>query len=155
MRSPLYIVIFIFAVMLFSCDRTRVYEAWEDTGSAGWHKDSVLTFSTVVTDSAQQVNLVLGVRNTNIYPFNNLWVMITTTAPDNRVMCDTLDASLANAFGQWHGKGWGRNYTSLLYYRKKIRFPRNGEYIFTVKHGMRREELKGITNIGFRIETVK
>jgi gliding motility-associated lipoprotein GldH len=154
MRKLFLFLIFGSAILFYACDDARIKEEWTTIEPSGWHKDSVLTFSSVVTDSSQRVNLILGVRNTGNYPFNNLWVMITTTTPDNRVQCDTLDASLANDFGQWHGKGWGRNYTSLLYFRKNIRFPRNGNYTFTVRHGMRRDELKGISNIGFRIETV-
>ena len=40
-------------------------------------------------------------------------------------------------------------------YKSNVYFPRNGTYKFKIQHGMRVEDLKGIYDIGMKIEKIR
>jgi len=118
----------------------------------GWNKDSVLGFSFTVTDTMQNYNLLVGIRNQATYPYRNLWLFIKTTAPDKRYLVDTVEIFLATPDGRWYGKGWGDIFTASLPYKQRVRFQAIGNYSLSVTQGMREDYLKGIVDVGLRVE---
>lgn len=146
-------LLILFVVILFvACDSNRIAEDWIDIPTNGWNKDSVCTFTTNLTDTANYVDLYIGIRNKNTYSFSNLWLFISIISPDNQAHVDTFEINLATPYGKWYGKGWGDLYSVQVPYRKKVRFLQQGDYHFQVQQGMRNDVLKGIESIGFRIE---
>ena len=43
----------------------------------------------------------------------------------------------------------------LVQYKNEYKFPANGKYKVELKHGMRTDQLKGIEDIGIKIENIK
>ena len=80
---------------------------------------------------------------------------MTTTSPDGKNLTDTLHYDLADEKGKWYGRGFGDVHELNLPYKSNVFFPRKGTYEFKVQHGMRIENLKGIFDIGLRIEKYK
>lgn len=143
----------ILLLLLFhACDTAMVYDTWETVPENNWHKDSILVFNPDISDTVNAMNIVLGVRNTKAYPYSNLWFFITTESPSGVSRKDTFQVELASPFGKWHGAGWGNTYTSLHYFRQNMVFDESGEYTILVQHGMRKDGLKGVNAIGYRIE---
>jgi gliding motility-associated lipoprotein GldH len=70
-------------------------------------------------------------------------------------MTDTIEFFLADPTGKWLGSGLGSVNSMLLPYRTNIKFPQRGIYTFEFKQGMRQEELKGIMDVGLRIDKRK
>jgi gliding motility-associated lipoprotein GldH len=141
-----------FAITFTSCDNKRFYESYLPTGTNGWHKDSLVSFMVEVKDTNQYFNLYISARNLEQYPYNNLWLFVDVTAPDNSVINDTIEYSLAYPNGKWTGRGTSGVYLNQFQYRNNIFFPHKGNYSFTIRHAMRDDVLKGLNDIGIRIE---
>ena len=65
---------------------------------------------------------------------------------------DTIEFYLADHRGQWLGTGMGAWKEMPVLYRQALRFPRSGTYTYTIRHGMRTDPLRGIHDIGMRVE---
>lgn len=141
-------------VSLFACDRTRVYEEWQDMKHNQWHADSVCTFTFEVQDSLLLYDLNFGIRHTNLYPYQNIWLIIDVEGGKNEfVYQDTIQMVLANKNGKWFGKRSASIYTYASSLYRQLPFYSAGGYTFRIQHGMRKETLNGVSSIGFRIET--
>ncbi len=138
--------------LLFSCDRNRVFEAYEKLPQTGWNKDSVVVFNFDVTDTLQNQNLYINVRNDIKYKYSNLWLFIKIEQPGKIAVTDTFEVILADPTGKWLGEGFGGIKTRQVIYKGGVYFPVSGEYKIKIKQGMRENILHGITDIGFRVE---
>lgn len=135
-----------------SCDSNRVYEDYYSLGATGWNKDSVAVFQFQVEDTTAHYNLLVNTRNLENYPYSNLWLFVDVTSPDSVAIRDTLEVQLALPNGKWTGKGTGGVYENQFMYRRNVFFPKQGNYTFKIQQGMREANLKGLKDIGFRIE---
>ena len=138
--------------LLFSCDRNRVFEAYEKLPQTGWDKDSPVVFKIDVTDTVQTQNLYINVRNDIKYKYSNLWLFVKIEQPGKIAVADTFEVILADPTGKWLGEGFGGIKTRQVIYKGGVYFPVSGEYKINIQHGMRENVLQGITDIGFRVE---
>ncbi|MFA9390592.1 MAG: gliding motility lipoprotein GldH [Prolixibacteraceae bacterium] len=142
-------------LVLFACDTKRVFEDFYTTKSEGWNKDSVANFTVAITDTKVDYNLLINCRNLENYPYSNLWLFVDIISPDSMAVRDTLEYQLAYPNGKWTGRGTGGVYENQFTFRSKVFFPDTGNYQFIIQHGMRDETLKGLKDIGIRIEKTK
>ncbi|MFB3386303.1 gliding motility lipoprotein GldH [Flavobacterium sp. LAR06] len=149
-------ILLLAAILLFSCDKKRVFDEYKSVGSA-WHKDSVVTFDLPVLDSTKKYNLFVNLRDNNNYPFNNLFLIVALEMPNGFTKVDTLEYQMANPDGTLLGNGFTDIKESKLYYKEGVKF--RGNYKVHIKQAVRQsgkipgvEELDGITDVGFRIE---
>lgn len=140
------------ALFLWSCSEEVIYEKSQDIATEGWHMNDVVTFRKEIKDTTQLHDIFLNVRNTNTYPYSNLYVFFHTTFPSGTVYKDTIEMTLADRQGNWTGEGFGKIKSNSFHFRKDVWFPEQGEFTFTIQHAMRDEYIKGITDIGIRIE---
>ena len=119
-----------------------------------WQISNVAEFSFHVTETATITNVLLYIRTGQDFPFRNIYLFVTATSPDVNSITDTLHYDLADEKGNWYGKGLGDIHDLTLPYRNKVFFPSRGTYIFKIQHGMRIGDLKGVYDIGIRIEKV-
>jgi gliding motility-associated lipoprotein GldH len=148
-----YILSFLLLAGIVSCDRKRVFESYEKLDEAGWNKDSVILFKVPLSDTTKNHNLYVNIRNEGTYPYSNLWLFLSIGSPDGKMVTDTVEFSLAEASGKWKGSGLGDLHDNQILYNKSVFFPHKGEYTFQIKQGMRDNVLKGIRDVGIRIET--
>ncbi|WP_281231379.1 gliding motility lipoprotein GldH [Flavobacterium gelatinilyticum] len=148
-------ILLLAAVLLFSCDKKRVFDEYKSVGSA-WHKDSIVTFDLPVLDSTKMYNLFVNLRANNNYPFNNLFLIVSLETPNGYTKVDTLEYQMANPDGSLMGNGFTDIKESKLFY-KDAKF--RGHYKVHIKQAVREsgkipgvQELDGITDVGFRIE---
>jgi len=111
-------------------------------------------FNVPVTDTLSSNNVFFTIRTGTSYPFRNIFLFVTTTSPDGKSITDTLQYFLADENGKWHGKGFGDIHELNLPYKSNVYFPAKGSYQFKIQHGMRMENLKGVYDVGLRIEKV-
>ena len=105
--------------------------------------------------------MFVNVRDNNDYPFNNLFLIVTLEQPNKKTLVDTLEYQMANADGTLMGEGFSDVKESKLFYKDKEEFKLKGEYKVHIKQAVRQtgkvagvENLKGITEIGFRVESL-
>jgi gliding motility-associated lipoprotein GldH len=149
-------ILILVAILLFSCDKKRVFDEYKSVGSA-WHKDSIVTFDLPVLDSTKRYDLFVNLRNNNNYPFNNLFLIVAIEMPNGFTKVDTLEYQMANPDGTLLGNGFTDIKESKLYLKENVKF--RGKYKVHIKQAVRQSgkipgvlELEGITDVGFRIE---
>lgn len=146
------IFIGILFVILASCDKSRVFEDYKPIPKSGWNKDSLVVFTIPVTDTLQNHNLYLDVRNDISYSYSNLWLFIEIDEPGGKAMKDTFEISLADPSGKWLGEGRGGKKIRQVIYRRDVYFPVSGTYYIKLQQGMRETNLEGISDVGIRVE---
>ncbi len=149
------IMIVTFLPVLFACRQNLVFEQYQNISDQKWYKDSVLVFSVTIEDTTQNNNFIINVRNDVDYQYSNLWLFLSIEQPDGKILDDKFEVALADPSGQWLGNGFGGLKTREAVYRRNIFFPVSGEYKIRIQQGMREDYLKGISDIGVRIEAVE
>ncbi len=149
----------LFLTLLFvSCDSKIVVGEMRDLPGT-WHKDDALEFQVPVLDSLKKYNVFFHIRNTNDYPFNNLFLIASMEFPHGKTITDTLEYRMAAADGTWLGTGIGSVKENKLWYKEDVSFFEDGNYKLTLSHAVRNNgevhgvtQLEGITEVGYSIE---
>ncbi len=150
-KSGLVAFFFLIFILLVSCVENKeiVYE-YKNIKNALWDKEDIVTFEVPVTDTLSRFDVFVDIRNDNSYPYKNIWLLISLKDTEGQIQKDTINVPLADDFGKWLGKKGLSLYEKEKLF-KTIQFPRKGTYIYSVQHGMRREKLEGINDVGIRI----
>ena len=121
-----------------------------------WNKKTAQKFDFKVTDAQNAKNIIFVVRNNNDYPYSNIRFIVNFSEVKTKMkQTDTLNYVLAQPNGEWIGKGFGDTKETLFQYKLNYKFPKNGDYSIAIIQAMRADELKGIEDIGLKIETAK
>lgn len=159
LRSSILFVLVI--ILLISCDKKRVFDEYKTVGE-GWRKDSIVTFNFKQTDTAKLYNLFINIRDNNDYQFNNLYLIVGLERPDGMIKTDTLQYQMTNPDGTLLGEGFTDVKNSKLFYKEKMRFEKPGDYKIHIQQAVRQtgkvkgvDVLKGVTEVGFRIESIE
>jgi gliding motility-associated lipoprotein GldH len=146
------------SVILTSCDSDIVVS--ETRSLPGyWDKDKKIEFSIPHLDSLKKYNVFVNIRNTNDYPFNNLFLIVSMEFPYGKTLVDTLEYKMAYPNGEWMGSGIGNVKDNKLWYKENVSFFEDGNYNITITHAVRNNgevegvsRLQGITDVGYSIE---
>ncbi len=156
-NSLLFILVLL---LIISCDKKRVFDEYKSVGNA-WHKDSIITFKLPKLESAKNYNLFVNIRDNNDFPFDNLFLIVSLEQPDKKILVDTLEYKMANPDGTLMGEGFTDIKESKLFYKEKVAFKLKGDYKVHIKQAVRQtgkvvgvNNLKGITEVGFRVESI-
>jgi gliding motility-associated lipoprotein GldH len=150
-KSIFFFASFIVLIALNSCNSQSFYDHNEET-PASWNSDDSLHFYFEVTDTINPYNMYINIRNTTDYEYSNIYFFMQIHFPDGRKAIDTLEVFLADRKGNWLGDGMGKNKDRQVLFRKRGRFPMNGDYRIDIEQAMRTEQLSGIKSVGIRIE---
>ncbi len=148
------VVGFLLTLGLFSCDSNKVFEEYIEVENANWQKEDIANFEFIAKDTTEAHNLYINIRNTGDYPYSNLYLFVTMQGPNGGLLKDTVNCILADNRGKWLGKGVGDLWDLRIPYVGGFKFAQKGNYIVSYEQAMRVEDgLKGITDIGLRVET--
>ena len=152
-------LVFGIALMLISCDKTQIFDEYH-TFQNGWDKKNSVVFTFDQEVSKKPNNMFINVRTNNEYEFNNLFLITKLEQPNGLIKVDTLEYQMADSDGNMLGEGFSDIKESKLWYKENVKFPEKGKYKVSISQAVRKtgkvkgvEKLKGITEIGFRIET--
>ncbi len=144
---------------IVSCDEKRIFDQYQSIDEMGWSARNKVMFDFEVTDTLIKQNLFINLRNNNTYPFSNLFLITKMNFPDGKAVIDTLEYQMTDNFGVFLGQGISEIKENKLFYKEHIVFPLKGKYQISIEQAMRRngevealKHLKGITEVGFRIE---
>lgn len=152
-RSSLLIIL-TSLLLLVSCNSKVVYTDSQAMPKKTWGLMNTPTFRMPVTDTINSNNVYFTIRTGSSYPFRNIYLFVTTTSPNGKVITDTLQYNLADEKGKWYGKGLGDIHELNLPYKSNVFFPVKGIYQFKFQHGMRVENLNGVYDLGVRVEKI-
>ncbi len=155
-------VFLLFAIIaMISCDKKRVFDEYKSVGRE-WHKDSIITFALPEIDSLKNYNLFVNIRNNNDYEFNNLFLIVALDLPKGVTNVDTLEYMMAAPDGTLLGEGFSDYKVNKLFFKENVTFKPSGKYEVRIEQAVRQngkvtgvETLKGISEVGFRIESTE
>lgn len=157
-NSVLFILI---AGLLFSCDKKRVFDEYKSVGEA-WNKKTVVEFNLPDMDTTKKYNLFVNLRANDRYQFSNLFLIVAMEQPDGLTKVDTLEYLMAEPDGTLLGEGFSDIKESKLFYKGGVQFKSSKKNKVQIKQAVRQtgkvvgvENLEGITQVGFRIESLE
>ena len=145
-------ILFYISFLSFSCTSDIVYNNFQTIENTVWEKDKEYSFTFNIDDCAPPYDIILTIRNNNLYPYQNIWLLFYAKDTLNNfvIQRDTVEFILADESGKWHGTGISL-FQNKFNIKEKYSFPYNGEYSLYFGQGMRNEKLKGIQDLGLKI----
>ncbi|MBS0012002.1 MAG: gliding motility lipoprotein GldH [Bacteroidales bacterium] len=147
--------ILIISAVSISCNSGNIFSASETIDGHTWSASEVITFRAPVNNTMKACDINLVIRTDKSYPYRNLFLFITTTAPAGLNIKDTVEYFLADEKGNWYGSGLGDINDLSVPFKTNIFFPDTGIYTFRIQHGMRDQRLDGVADIGIHIRERK
>jgi gliding motility-associated lipoprotein GldH len=147
-----FILILTSSLLLLSCNNNVVYTDSAPMPAKKWELMNIPSFSVPIVDTLHSNNVIFTIRTGSSYPFRNIYLFVQTKSPDGKFITDTLQYFLADEKGNWYGRGFGDIHELNLPYKSNVYFPVKGTYQFSIRHGMRIEDLNGVYDFGLRIE---
>jgi len=138
--------------VLQSCDSKRFFEENKRIEKSVWNNKDKAIFDVLITDILSSYDFSINLRNSGDYQYSNIYLFLKTVFPDGKVARDTIECQLADYDGKWLGSGISNLKFNRFLFQKGVRFPQKGQYVFEVEQAMRVNDLKGISDIGIRIE---
>ena len=139
---------------LCSCDPNRIYESNVKIPVEGWRHTDHARFEVEITDIVTPCNIYINVRNNSNYKYMELWLFVDVYSSFGFAERDTVKIMLADHRGKWLGHGLGSKFDTRYFFRRNVRFPAEGKYVFEYEQATRDELLTGIDDIGLRIEKI-
>ncbi|MBR3951311.1 MAG: gliding motility lipoprotein GldH [Bacteroidaceae bacterium] len=137
-------------LLLISCTGNVVYNDYVAIPGQGWESHDGKEFViTLPANDSYDINLF--VRHGSLYQYSNLWLFVDHISPDNVVTTDTVNIILADAYGNWQGKGWGNSHQVEVNIAHKQPLD-SGVHVVRLNQAMREYKLRGIANIGVSVE---
>jgi len=141
-------------LLLPACNSNVIYSDIRVMPDKTWALLDIPIFRIPITDTVNSNNVFFIIRTGSSYPFRNIHLFVSATSPDGKSITDTLQYFLADEKGKRYGKGFGDIREVNLPYKTNVYFPFKGTYQFKIQHGMRVEDLKGVYDIGLRVEKI-
>lgn len=142
----------ILIILLSSCNQQNLIDENIAIAEKGWDHNQRASFEVMVDDSLSLHAFYINIRQQENYRYSNLYVFLHTTFPNGTTTHDTIECVLAQADGRWLGKSTGSLISNQILLNPSLRFPLAGKYRFEIEQAMRETTLKGIRDIGIRIE---
>lgn len=156
-----FLVLIITIATLISCDTNHVLDDYETLPKV-WKKGDSISFAFKSPDTLKTYDVFINLRNNNDYEFSNLFLIVGLKTPSNNKTIDTLEYQMTAPNGEWLGSGFSEIKENKLWYKGAFQFKEDGNYTLTIEHAIRKngnvngvEQLKGITEIGYRLEEHK
>jgi gliding motility-associated lipoprotein GldH len=155
LKNRFFVLLLVLAAFFSSCNKNVVYSKYQTFKDNQWGAKDKAVFDVEISDTQTLNNIWLMVRHSDTYPYNNLFLFVTTKYPDGKVLTDTMEVVMANKNGEWLGSGVGDIFDFKVPIKKNVRFPLGGKYQFIFEQGMRVDPLPMIMDFGFEIEKSK
>jgi gliding motility-associated lipoprotein GldH len=137
---------------LLACGKEHtLFEKKYDLKSEQWTYSDSLNFAFNITDTMAIYDIVLSVKHTPQYAFQNMYTNIYTQFPTGERVKQLLNIDLADNTGKWEGKCSGSECVFEIPIQPNAFFNQTGQHVITLEQYMRSEALSGIKNIALRI----
>jgi len=153
MRNSFWV--FFLGIIIFSCDKNKIYEDTADLKNAYWLADSTKSFNFTIPDNNFGYNIILSIRNGIEYPHSNIYVQYTIGDSTNKILDEELrNFQLFNAKSGFPlGNGSGNIFEHQFNLLVDYEFPYTGRFNINFRQYMRYDSLPQLYSVGVRIET--
>ena len=156
------VVLFLLFISLVACDKNRVFDTYSSIGIQGWNKEDLVSFQFDMMDTLGNYDLFIQVRNTNEFEYSNLYLITELQYPSGFHLVDTLEYKMTDSYGRWLGSGFTDIKENKLFYKENFIFLETGTYGVNIQQAIRKrneldgvQSLKGISDVGFRVEKIE
>ena len=139
-----------------------VFDEYKSIENHQWNAENKINFIVSVSDTISTTNVFINIRNNKNYEFSSLFLIAEMEFPNGYKVVDTLEYEMADVYGNWLGAGFTDIKENKLFYKENVVFSEKGDYKFNIQQATRsvydiegKNTLKGITDVGLRIEKVK
>ena len=140
------------ALAFVGCGESYVFDESHDLKTEYWRYNDSLVYTVDIQDTAKRYDIIAAVQHSDDYTNENLYLKIGTKFPDGKAQQDIISLELANAKGEWYGKG--SSTVSLdIPLQTKARLMQKGKYTFSFKQYTRTDSLQGVKSVGLRVRT--
>lgn len=143
-------IISLFILLFTACRSGVVFEDYQELSGEHWDCDHVLEFNAHIPDSGLY-QVTLYIRHTGNFEMTNLWCIISTRSQALRQLHDSVNIKIATPTGEWFGVGGQMKTVSRAINKNPVPLPQ-GNVQFRIEQGMKPENLRGVKNVGIRIE---
>ncbi len=142
-------------LVLFSCNRSRVYEQHVDFEEKAWLVQNKPEFEFEIKDHTKNYNLYYTIRNSLDFPFSRIFVNYSLEDSTHTQLRKELLS--AYVFDQKTGKPFGDSGIGDLFDHRfpiitNYHFDKPGKYAITLEQFNRLDTLKGVLAVGVRVE---
>lgn len=149
MKTKLFYLLL--CVVLFACDRNKIFESYKDIKNNRWEQNNVVVFETEIEETSALYDIELALRHTSYYTWANLRVNFTIVYPGGSERTKDYNFVLRNEDGSFKGEGMGDLWDINFPLMKKISLNEKGKYIFKVQNIMPKIYTDDIMQIGLII----
>lgn len=155
-RKP-YTISLAIVLLIAACNTIDVFEKDVRIPHHEWSAAFKPEVSFEISDTTALYNIYLVVRHSDAYRYNNIWLNVYTTIPnDTAVRKQRLDLRLATDDKGWLGSGMDDIFEHrILITNTPQQLTRKGLYTFRIENIMREEPLQHVMNVGIRVEKTK
>ena len=150
----MFFYLLLLALLFTQCSPSYVFEKEYDIANASWTYADTLDFDIHIEDTTALYNLYLDIEHAFNYSFQNIYIQIRTSYPSGKQLKELLPIDFADKTGKWYGKCNSEWCQLRVNIQQKAFFNKKGKYVITLEQYMRKQELKGIKKIAFRMEEV-
>jgi gliding motility-associated lipoprotein GldH len=148
-----YLIIFLL-VLFCGCEKNVVFERNTRLVQAEWNYLDKPSYEINITDTNATYAAFINIRFEAEYNYSNLFFMFNMQMPDSTLKLERIECELFDKDGLPLGKGIGDLYFIRYRIPRITKFHQPGTYKFMLEQNMRIDHLKGIHDIGIRVEKV-
>ena len=147
------LMIFILVATVSSCTGGYKYSDYREVAPTGWPYGESFDYIVTGRDSLITGTLMVSLTHDNSYEYSNIWLEVTVPV-DSSLTVDTVNVTLCDPYGNWYGNGMPGHYqfTDTLLARPLTLADSSR---ISVRHIMRVDTLRGISQVGISVEPVK
>ena len=147
-----FIIYGLLGVLFVSCSSKAIIDEYQHIEGDVWKSGNVRRFKFKLDNIERPYSFYINIRHTTDYKYSNLFLFVESSFPDGTIARDTIELLLAAPDGRWLGKGLGKIKENIILLNPKILLPDTGQYEISLEQGMRETQLKGISDIGIKID---
>jgi gliding motility-associated lipoprotein GldH len=139
-----------------------VYDQYKSIENYQWSSEKSIEFIVSSQDTISMNNVFINIRNNKDYEFSSLFLIAKIEFPSGFQVVDTLEYEMTDNKGNWLGTGFTDLKENKLFYKEQVVFSEKGDFKFNIQHATRsindvegKNPLKGISDVGLRIEKIK
>lgn len=143
-----------------SCNLGVAHMEFVSFDNGVWDKDQEVVFEFTPRDSTEVYDWYIHLRNTQDYPYSNLYLITELSTTAGVLKKDTISYTMANPDGSWVGKASGSLVEHKISLQIRQSFSSLKTHKLSIRQAMRAlgsveplQKLNGISDIGYSIET--
>ena len=153
----IFLLILILSSAFISCREIDLFEKNIAVPNMQWFNNYNATGSFIIKDTTSTYNVLIVLRHTDAYLYNNIWLNVGLQAPEDAgLKYQKINLTLGNDAKGWEGIGMN----DIWEVRKLIsgvpkKFIKAGTYNFSIAQLMRDNPLQHVISVGLSIQKAK